>query len=57
MASHEQIEQAILRVAGNPDSGPIKALASEMARAIIALEQPPTQPTKEKRVTNSTEIR
>jgi len=57
MASQEQIREAILKVAGNPDSGPVKALADEMARAVVALDEPPAQPSKEKRVTHSAETR
>lgn len=57
MATEQQIRSAILKVAGNPDSGPIKALADDMARAIVALDNPPAQPTKEKRVSHPTEIR
>lgn len=57
MASQEQVREAIMKVAGNPDSGPIKALADKMARAIVELDNPPAQPVKEKRVTHSTETR
>lgn len=57
MATEQQIRSAILKVAGNPDSGPIKALADDMARAIVALDNPPAQPTKEKRVSHPAEIR
>lgn len=57
MATEQQIRSAILKVAGNPDSGPIKALADDMARAIVALDNPPAQRTKEKRVSHPAEIR
>jgi hypothetical protein len=57
MATEQQIRSAILKVAGNPDSGPIKALADDMARAIVALDNPPSQPMKEKRVSHPAEIR
>lgn len=57
MASKDQIKAAILKVAGNPTSGNIRDLAEDMADAIVALDNPPAQPTKEKRVVNSTEIR
>jgi hypothetical protein len=57
MASQEEIRQTILKVAGNPDSGSIKALADTMARAIVELDNPPAQPTKEKRVSHPAEVR
>ncbi len=57
MASVEQVREAILKVAGNPDSGSVKALADEMARAVVALDAPAVQPSKEKRVTHSAETR
>lgn len=57
MATEQQIKQTILRLAGNPSSGVVKDLAGEWARAIVELDNPPAQPTKEKRVTNSLEIR
>jgi hypothetical protein len=46
MATKEQIEQTILKVAGNPSSGPIKELADEWARAIVALDEEPTKETR-----------
>lgn len=60
MATQEQIKNAILKVAGNPDSGPIKALADEMARAIAAIDAPEekaVKPVKETRVVNVSETR
>lgn len=57
MATVEQIENAILKVAGDPSSGSLKALATEMARAVAELDNPPAQMAKEKRVINSSEIR
>lgn len=57
MASQEQIRQTILKVAGNPDSGPIRALADEMAQAIADLDEPPHQADKEKRILIPTEVR
>lgn len=57
MASHEKIKEAILKVAGNPSSGSIKDLADEFARAIVALDNPPTQRAKETRVSRSEETR
>jgi hypothetical protein len=57
MASVEQVRQAILRVAGNPDSGPIRDLADDMARAVVELDDPAHQADKEKRVLGPTEVR
>jgi hypothetical protein len=57
MATHEQIKQTILRVAGNPVSGVVKDLADEWARQIVELDNPPVQRSKEKRVMESSEIR
>lgn len=57
MASQEQIRQTILRVAGNPDSGPIRALADEMAQAIANLDEPAHQANKEKRILTPIEVR
>lgn len=42
MATKEQIEQTILRVAGNPVSGPIKAMAGAFAEAIVELDSADT---------------
>ena len=41
MATKAEIEQTILRVAGNPVSGPIRAMAGEFAEAIVALDENP----------------
>lgn len=57
MATEKQIENVILELAGKPSSGIIKELAPKWARAIAALDNPPVQAEKEKRVTNSSEIR
>lgn len=57
MASIEQIRETILRVAGHPDSGVVKDLAEKWARAIAELDNPISQPEKEKRVLNSQEMR
>jgi hypothetical protein len=57
MATVEQIENAILQVAGNPDSGSLKVLAPIMARAVAELDDPPAQKAKEKRIMHSSEIR
>lgn len=45
MATKEQIEQTILRVAGNPVSGPIRAMAAEFAEAIVELDSADTPKT------------
>jgi hypothetical protein len=57
MATEKQIEETILRVAGNPSSGSLKALAPVIARAIAELDAPPVEKVKEKRVIDSSEIR
>lgn len=57
MASQEQIRQTILKVAGHPDSGPIRALADEMAQAIADLDEPAHQVGKEKRILTPIEVR
>jgi hypothetical protein len=36
----DQIKEAILKVAGNPDSGAIAELADEMAEAIEQIDKP-----------------
>lgn len=46
MATKAQIKEAILRVAGFPEAGAIKALADEMAEAIVALDSPAETPVK-----------
>lgn len=55
MATKEQIESTILEVAGNPAVGEIKELASAMAEAIVALDNPKTN--KEVRVIEPKETR
>lgn len=61
MATKNQIKATILEVAGNPTSGPIAALADQMAEAIIELEtkklDEPTSARKEKRVIEPSETR
>lgn len=60
MATESQIKDAILKVAGNPESGPIKALAGEMAKAVVALDAPEEKalkPMKETRVMAPSETR
>lgn len=54
MASHAQIRQAILKVAGNPETGAIRDLVEAMATAIVALDE---EPTKENRVMKVAEKR
>jgi hypothetical protein len=46
MADKETIKREILRIAGNPESGAIKDLADEWARAIVALDEEPTKETR-----------
>lgn len=57
MASKEEIEKTILATAGNPESGPIREWAPLLAEAIAELDNPPSQPAKEKRVLSAQEIR
>lgn len=55
MATEQEIKRTILRVAGNPVSGPIVEFAGEWARAIVQLDEERT--TKEIRVIRATEVR
>jgi hypothetical protein len=60
MATEKQIEEAILRVAGNPSSGSIKALAAEMAQAVADLDAPKREkpkPQREVRIEGPVETR
>lgn len=57
MATEAEIKKAILRVAGNPESGPIKEWAPILAKAIAELDTPPLQTAKEKRVITPEETR
>ena len=61
MATKEQIKQAILKVAGNPEGGVIFQLADAMADAIVGLDAPERaasyEPTKETRVMKAEEKR
>lgn len=57
MATKDQIKKAILKVAGNPTSGPIAGLADEMAEAIAKLDEPDSARGSQKRVTGPTETR
>jgi len=49
MANRQQIINAILRVAGNPESGNIKALAPAFADAIVALDKTPAAVSDDKK--------
>jgi len=60
MANKDEIRRTILKVAGNPENGVIKDLADEMARAIVALDEPEVKaydPVKETRVVKASEKR
>ena len=66
MATKAEIKKAILDIAGNPESGPVKNLADQWADAIVALDAPapaPTvvredeEPVKETRVLRTSEKR
>lgn len=46
MAGKKEIKEAILKVAGNPVSGPIASLADAMADAVVALDKKPEPKTK-----------
>jgi len=50
MATESEIKKEILRVTGNPESGPLKDWAPIIAKAIAALDTPPLHSAKEKRV-------
>lgn len=54
MTKQEEIKRLILKIAGNPVSGPVNELAEEWARAIVALDE---EPTKETRVLSVKETR
>lgn len=54
MATVKQIEAVILKVAGNPSSGPVKDFAREAAEAIAKLDEPEV---KSKRVIDERETR
>ena len=56
MATKNEIKDAIMRVAGNPVSGPIAALADAMADAVVELDSAET-PKKAKPVKGTTEQR
>jgi hypothetical protein len=56
----EQIKSAILKVAGNPESGVIADMAEAMAEAIINIDKPEIkkfEPVKETRIVSVQETR
>jgi hypothetical protein len=56
----EQIKSAILKTAGNPESGAIADLVDQMAEAILNIDKPEVKkfnPVSETRVIESKEIR
>jgi hypothetical protein len=60
MATHAQVKAAILRVAGNPESGAIRDLVDAMASAVVAIDAPEVKeykPVMETRVMKSSEKR
>jgi hypothetical protein len=57
MSTKQEIKAAILRAAGNPESGIIADMADEFAEAVLALEEKSSAPAKETRVVESKEIR
>jgi len=57
MATVDEIKKTILKVAGNPVSGSLVALAGQMAQEIHELEQPSATRGKQKRVVESMETR
>lgn len=57
MSTKQEIKAAILRAAGNPESGIIADMADEFAEAVLALEEKSSAPAKEVRVVESKEIR
>ena len=57
MIDAKEIEKEILRVANNPVSGSIVALAPQMAEAIVGLINPPATRGKQTRVVTPPELR
>lgn len=60
MATHAQIKSAILKVAGNPESGVIRDLADAMATAVEAIDAPEVKeykPVSETRIIKPSEKR
>lgn len=58
--NREQIKSAILKTAGNPESGAIADLVDQMAEAILNIDKPEVKkfnPVSETRVIESKEIR
>lgn len=48
MATKSEIKEAILRVAGNPESGVVPQLADAWADAIVAIDAPESAPRVER---------
>jgi hypothetical protein len=57
MATKQEIKAAILKAAGNPESGIIADMADEFAEAVLGLEEKSSTPAKEIRVVEPKEIR
>jgi hypothetical protein len=57
MATKQEIKAAILKAAGNPESGIIADMADEFAEAVLGLEEKSSTPAKEVRVVEPKEIR
>jgi hypothetical protein len=57
MATKEQIKDAILKAAGNPETGIIADMADQFAEAVLGLEEKSSTPAKEVRVVEPKEIR
>lgn len=55
-----KVKEAILKVAGNPESGVIAELADAMAEAVVNIDKPETkkfEPVKETRIQEVKETR
>jgi hypothetical protein len=57
MATKQEIKAAILKAAGNPESGIIADMADEFAEAVLGLEEKSSTPAKEVRIVEPKEIR
>ena len=60
MATHAQVKAAILKVAGNPESGAIRDLVDAMAKAVVEIDAPEVKeykPVAETRVLKPSEKR
>lgn len=57
MSTKQEIKAAILKAAGNPESGIIADMADEFAEAVLGLEEKSSAPVKEIRVVETKEIR